>query len=136
MYPRRPCLFFILYLYLGCSWRICLKAGKDYSERSFGLCLPSPRMVISCGFERLKWCFGCWRKEMNINLYRVPAVIHSCFILHNFSEIRSENVNKKDEESIITINNFNLIWKQAVKWMTMTLVVKWSGMFMLNKYFE
>lgn len=51
-------------------------------------------------------------------LYHVPAVIHSCFILHNFSEMRSENVNKKD-----------LIWKQAVKWMTMRLVVKWSGMF-------
>ena len=76
-------------------------------------------------------------KEGNeYNLYHVPVVIHSCFILHNFSEMRSENVNKKDEESIIMINNFNLIWKQTVKWMTMRLVVKWSGMFMLNKYFE
>ena len=50
-------------------------------------------MVIKCAFGRLEARFGCLRREMDINLKELPAVIHSCFILHNFCEIRREAVN-------------------------------------------
>ena len=33
---------------------------------------------------------------MDINLKELLAVIHSCFILHNFCEIRQEAVNQND----------------------------------------
>ena len=33
---------------------------------------------------------------MDINLKDLPAVIHSCFILPNFCEIRQEAVNQND----------------------------------------
>ena len=33
---------------------------------------------------------------MEINLKELPAVIHSCFVLHNFCEIRQEAVNQND----------------------------------------
>ena len=45
---------------------------------------------------RLKARFGCLRREMDINLKELPAVIHSCFILHNVCEIRQEAVNQND----------------------------------------
>ena len=60
------------------------KRGKNSSERFSGQRLFSARMVIECAFGRLKARFGCLRKEMEINLKELPAVIHSCFILHKF----------------------------------------------------
>ena len=33
---------------------------------------------------------------MDINLKELPAVIHSCFILRNISEVRQEAVNQND----------------------------------------
>ena len=33
---------------------------------------------------------------MGINLKELPPVIHLCFILHNFGEIRQEAVNQND----------------------------------------
>ena len=33
---------------------------------------------------------------MDINIKDLPAVIHSCFILHNFYEIRQEAVSQND----------------------------------------
>ena len=73
-----------------------LKGGKNSSERFFGQRLSSARMVIECTFGRLKARFGCLRREMDINLKDLPAVIHSCFILHNFCEIRQEAINQND----------------------------------------
>ena len=60
------------------------KWGKNSSERFSGQRLFSARMVIECAFGRLKARFGCLRKEMEINLKELSAVIHSCFILHKF----------------------------------------------------
>ena len=62
-------------------------------------------MVIECAFGRLKACFGCLRKEMEINLKELPAVIHSCFILHNFCEIRQEAVNQND---VLVARNYDV----------------------------
>ena len=72
------------------------KGGKNSSERFFGQRLSSARMVIECAFGLLKARFGCLRREIDINLKDLPAVIHSCFILHNFCEIRQEAINQND----------------------------------------
>ena len=53
-------------------------------------------MVIERAFGRLKARFSCLRRKMEINLKELPAVIHSCFVLHNFCEIRQEAVNQND----------------------------------------
>ena len=66
------------------------KGGKNSRERFFGQRLSLARMVIEYAFGWLKARFGCLRREMNINLKELPLVIHSCFILHNFCEIRQE----------------------------------------------
>ena len=57
------------------------KVRKNSSERFFGQRLSSARMVIECAFGRLTARFGCLRREMDINLKDLPAVIHSCLIL-------------------------------------------------------
>ena len=66
------------------------------SEYFFGQSLSSARAVIKGIFGRLKARFGCLRREMDMNLKELLAVIHSCFILHNFCEIRQEAVNQND----------------------------------------
>ena len=66
------------------------------SENFFGQSLSSARVVIKGIFGRLKARFGCLRRELDINLKELLAVIHSCFILHNFCEIRQEAVNQND----------------------------------------
>ena len=82
------------------------KGGKNSSERFFGQHLPSARMVIKCVFGRLKAWFGCIRREMDINLKELPAVIHLCFVLHNFCEIRQKAVNE---------NNVPVVWNYDVE---------------------
>ena len=72
------------------------KGGKNSRERFFGQRLSSARMVIECAFGRFKARFGRLRREMDINLKDLPAVIHWCFVLHNFCEIRPEAVNQND----------------------------------------
>ena len=62
-------------------------------------------MVIECAFGRLKARFDCLKREMDINLKELPAVIHSCFILHNFCEIRQEAVNQND---VLVARNYDV----------------------------
>ena len=62
-------------------------------------------MVIECAFGRLKARFSCLRRKMEINLKELPAVIHSCFILHNFCEIRQEAVNQND---VLVARNYDV----------------------------
>ena len=42
---------------------------------------------------------------MDINLKEIPVVIHSCFILHNFCEIRQEAVNQND---VLVARNYDV----------------------------
>ena len=65
------------------------KGGKDNSERFFDQRLSSARMIIECAFGRMKARFGCLRRGMDINLNDLPAVIHACFILHNYCELKN-----------------------------------------------
>ena len=81
------------------------KWGKNSSERFFGQRLSSAKMVIECVFGLLKARFGCLRREIDINLKDLPAVIHSCFILHNFCEIRQEAVNQND---VLVARDYNV----------------------------
>ena len=85
MYPWGSSLSFTTIFDEG----ILTKVGKNSRERFFGQRLSSARMVIEC-------TFGCLRREMDINLKELPAVIHSCFILHNFCEIRQKAVPEID----------------------------------------
>ena len=71
------------------------EGGKDAQEQFFGYRLSSARMVVECAFGRLKARFGCLRREMDVNLDDLPAVIHTCFILHNFSETNNETVSQQ-----------------------------------------
>lgn len=66
--------------------------GKTMDEQFFGFRLSSARMCIECAFGRLKGRFGCLRRDMDINLSDLPAVIHACFILHNFCELKNNPV--------------------------------------------
>ena len=71
------------------------EGGKDAQEQFFGYRLSSARMVVECAFGRLKARFGCLRREMDVNLDDLPAVIHTCFILHNFCETNNETVSQQ-----------------------------------------
>ena len=42
---------------------------------------------------------------MDINLKKLPAVTHSCFILHNLCEIRQEAVNPND---VLVARNYDV----------------------------
>ena len=81
------------------------KGGKNSRERFFGQPLSSARMVIECSFGRLKARFGCLRREIDISLKDLPALIHSCFILRNFFEIRQEIVNQND---VLVARNYDV----------------------------
>ena len=70
--------------------------GKEFKQTFFW-----PTFILSKNRYRvriwgLKARFGCLRRKMDINLKRPPAVIHSCFILHNLCEIRQDAVNPND----------------------------------------
>ena len=81
------------------------KGGKNSSESFFRQRLSSAKMVIQCAFGRLKARFGCLSREMDINLKDLPTVIHSCFILHNFCEIRQDAVNQND---VLVARNYDV----------------------------
>ena len=42
---------------------------------------------------------------MDINLQELPAIIHSCFIRHNFCEIRQKAVNQND---VLVARNYDV----------------------------
>ena len=68
--------------------------GKTTSKHFFSYRLSSFRMVIECAFGRLKARVGCIRRNMDINMKDLPAVIQACFILHNFCELNGKTVNQ------------------------------------------
>ena len=82
-----------------------LKGGKNSSKRIFDQRLSLARMLIKCALGWLKARFGCLRREMDINLKELPAVIYSRFILHNFCEIRQEAVNQND---VLVARNYDV----------------------------
>ena len=74
-------------------------------------------MVIECAFGCLKARFGSLRREMDIKLDNLPQCTDSCFILHNFCEMRKEGFRSgsrtietsKMERFVIIVNGFHLL---------------------------
>ena len=65
------------------------KGGKDERE-CFGYRLSSARIAIENAFDRLEERFECLRRPMNVNIKKLPHLIMSIFILHNFCKMNNE----------------------------------------------
>ncbi len=86
------------------------KGGSTSSEQFFGYRLSSARMVVECGFGRLKARFGILRKPIDLSMNNIPHTILSCFILHNFCEMEGELVNDTLERAS---QNYNAQFPQS-----------------------
>ena len=60
-------------------------------EVIFNEMLRSARNQIECAFGRLKARWRILNRPMDIKLEDLPGIIYSCFVLHNYCEIRSNN---------------------------------------------
>ena len=60
-------------------------------------------MVIACALGRLRARFCLLRGEMDIKLDNLPQCINSCFILHNFCEMRKEGLNSSELDKLLRI---------------------------------
>ena len=73
--------------------------GENEEEQLYRL--SSARMVIECAFGRLKWRFGCLRRDTDLNMDELPLINHACFIGHNFFELRKESINQHRAEAAL-----------------------------------
>ena len=75
--------------------------GTDNSERFFGYRLCSARNVIENSFGQLKGRFMCLRRPMDIKIEDLPNIILTCFILHNFCELKREKFSEENVNSAV-----------------------------------
>ena len=67
---------------------------KEYGEDAFdekaifNQVLRSGRNQIECAFGRLKGRWQILNRAMNVKLDDVPMLVHSCFVSHNFCELK------------------------------------------------
>ena len=83
--------------------------------------LSSARMLIECTFRKLKARFGYPRR--NIKFEELPGVIHSFFILHNFSKSKNELVKRQLFEGIFRTLSNNLLYLTIFK----KIIDIWQG---------
>ena len=60
------------------------------AQRKFNYCISRKRIVVENAFGRLKARWRCLRKQNEMRVTNVPAVVLSCCILHNMCEVRRE----------------------------------------------
>ena len=88
----------------------CMKEFQTCEENKhviYNNMIRSARNQIECAFGRLK---GRWRiltRNMDLKLEKIPIVVYSCFVLHNFCESKNENTVENDEVEA-QINRHNL----------------------------
>ena len=83
------------------STPFCLKKYHSCSNNQqliFNNTVRSAGNTIEYGFGRLKARWGFLRKTIDIQIERVPKLIYSCFVLHNFFE--RNNRCRTDEEEV------------------------------------
>ena len=67
---------------------------KEYGENAinekaiFNQILRGGRNQIECAFGRLKACWQILNRPMNLKQEDLPTIIYSCFVLHNFCELK------------------------------------------------
>ena len=66
--------------------------GRNEREKCFNYKLSSARILIENWSGRLKAQFRCLQRTMDVKLDILPQVIYSCFVLHNHSENKKENL--------------------------------------------
>jgi len=59
--------------------------------------LRSARNHVECAFGRLKVRWGFLTRKVDLKLEMVPTVAYSCFVLHNYCEIKA---NCLDDEEV------------------------------------
>ena len=67
-------------------------------RRLFNQVLRSGRNQIECAFGRLKARWQILNRAMNVKLEDVPTLVHACFVLHNFCELKGSAINRERVE--------------------------------------
>ncbi len=71
----------------------------------FNQMLRSARNQIECAFGRLKARWRILLRAMDIPVHRIPAIIHACFVLHNFCEREKCDVDSALVDKIVAKEN-------------------------------
>ncbi|KAA8579043.1 hypothetical protein FQN60_010567, partial [Etheostoma spectabile] len=66
--------------------------GETAAERRFNRALSGARSVMRAALGRLRARWGALRRAMDLSVDALPAVLHACFVLHNYCEARGEAV--------------------------------------------
>ena len=80
--PAYPLMSFSIKEFTSCS---------DNGEVIFNNMLWSARNQVGCAFDRSKARWGFLRRKVDLKIERIPKVIYTCFVLHNFCESFSNN---------------------------------------------
>ena len=83
---------------------------KEYGENAinekaiFNQILRGGRNQIECAFGRLKARWQILNRPMNLKQEDLPTIIYSCFVLHNFCELRGNQLTQEDCEQQLQVN--------------------------------
>ena len=72
---------------------------KTNAEVIFNNILRSARNPIECAFGRLKARWSILTTKMDLQLQIIPKVVHACFVLHNFSGLHANTIDKETVNS-------------------------------------